>query len=686
MASTNKNSITPLPVKFEIHQGLNVHDVSGCIQNWEELEITLKREGTSGVFHEISFPFEFVAEAYDIVRNIFNIYQYRAVVDMYIYIRRDDWAYSAEKYHAPRVYTLDFSTYEQSDTVIEVETKRTNLYDILKAKGKITHDIPVSEIKESAHWAFDRINLENSVEFLCTTSGDKTISWLGGLGVYGTIGVSYEKTEIAIQDVIYLKTIPAMKAYRSDIEGTLDDLKFLWLADFADGRWIELNLNITGRVTQVSNVSNFRLLIAKNLNDPVHSYAHMDVNLSSGVIDWSVNNLNIALNEAGQGLYLMMHITPIDIVKIAKLNVELDGKMVVRYNAKGRQENINILDPRTLLQSLVNKMTGSESYKTGIEQFNIDNQNLIMMAAAESIRNIRDDDGVDDAVVHTSYNAFMEFMQAFGYEQHVDEESVIFKKRAASFRRDITAIELTEEDCADLKVTVDEDYLYSGVKVGYKRKELENANGRIEFNGLHDYSTDLTIVDNILELISPYRADCIGIEYLVQERGKDKTDNKSDKDIFLVNLRRSEQGVYVVVRSSFAGKTISNIGEPTNNTMFNGRLNPFAMLLANLDLVGVSASIMKFTASDSNSEIIIDNQAINGSFLVNGGLFDPIVYDIASKNILHLPEGDSINGVVKFRYLDKSKGEIVEMEGFIDEISKNPAWEGETTWKLRKKK
>jgi hypothetical protein len=39
-----------------------------------------------------------------------------------------------------------------------------------------------------------------------------------------------------------------------------------------------------------------------------------------------------------------------------------------------------------------------------------------------------------------------------------------------------------------------------------------------------------------------------------------------------------------------------------------------------------------------------------------------------------------MNGVVRIHY----RGKVYE--GFIDEIAKNPAWESETTWKLRKKK
>ena len=88
------------------------------------------------------------------------------------------------------------------------------------------------------------------------------------------------------------------------------------------------------------------------------------------------------------------------------------------------------------------------------------------------------------------------------------------------------------------------------------------------------------------------------------------------------------------------------------------------------------------------TEITIDGQAINANLNIpNGvGLFDAIMYDIASKNIQDLPAGDDMNGIVRFEHRNKDTGDVDTYEGFIDEISKNPAWESETTWKLRKKK
>ncbi len=331
---------------------------------------------------------------------------------------------------------------------------------------------------------------------------------------------------------------------------------------------------------------------------------------------------------------------------------------------------IDLVSPNKLLQTLVNRMTESTGlYPAEIEDFNNDPNNLIMLAASESIR------GITDEKLYTSYDDFLSWMNSLGYEEHIISNSIVLRKRGRGFRPDLIAIELWQNECGDLVEAVDEDFLYSGLKIGYKKKDIENINGRFEFNGEINYSTDISINEKILELISPYRADCFGIEFLAQERGKDTTDDKADKDVFLVNVKSGAEYYETLRENQYAGNY-------SNNTIFNGSLNPARLVLYNLDLIGIACRELKFTGSDSNSEIIIDGKALNSGYNVpaGAGLFDPITYDIASSNIVKFPEGEYINGLVRFNY----KGKMYE--GFIKEISKNAAWETETTWILYKKK
>jgi hypothetical protein len=341
---------------------------------------------------------------------------------------------------------------------------------------------------------------------------------------------------------------------------------------------------------------------------------------------------------------------------------------------------MDVINPQILLQKLVDKITetegyeGNPAYPATIEDFNGNDQDLTLLLAAESIR------GFSGAKVYTSHRDFKEWMMTLGYEMFVDGNELIYRKREKSFNKEIRAIELFEEDCADLNVHIEKDYLFSGLKIGYKKKEYENTNGRFEFNGQHDYSSDYTGGSTkILELIAPYRADCYGIEFLAQERGKDTTDNKSDKDLFMVNVRK-DGFIYQTVYQTVTGRT-NEIPTVILNTLFNTKFNPFALLKLNAGLLGASVNTLRFTASDSNKDIIVNGERIDGDYTIpeEVKLFEAINYDFASRNIQDLPVGDSINGLVRIHYREEI------YEGFIKEISKNPAWETETQWVLYKK-
>jgi hypothetical protein len=97
--------------------------------------------------------------------------------------------------------------------------------------------------------------------------------------------------------------------------------------------------------------------------------------------------------------------------------------------------------------------------------------------------------------------------------------------------------------------------MYSRVKVGYNKQGYQNTNGKNEFNQSIEYSTDVNLTDNTLELISPYRADGYGFEFKVQEIEnevrdntfslEDEDKNETDKDIFVLSTTDDKDYYYV---------------------------------------------------------------------------------------------------------------------------------------------
>lgn len=682
-----QNNITPLALKIELHAYDEVYNLSDkSINNWKEIEITLKRDGTSGVFHEISFPFEFVLEGYDALKAIFDSHTYRATADIYIYLRANNWAYQDNQYSEPQIFNLDFTTYQRTDTQIEIETKRASLYDFIKAKNKVVYDIPVSEVREAKKWNFERIELENILTELAVTDRQRFYSL--DPNAYYHPGISYKSAEIVIPNKINEQTV-AESGYSGGLN--LDNGWFLQSDPLLTK---PLRVRITGLLEipsfQVYDNPNWEKIIEVGFfqkwpqaDSPltfVDGFRVEDRNFIGNVrynIDFELmlEPYNESLQK-GDRLYFLFHVkrSQSNEIQGTFFDFEESGfkfEFKVSYQGKKEAIQLDLIQPNILLQNLVNKMTDSQNlYITSIDKFVDDDNtaNQITLCAAESIRDIA------DAKVHTSYREFTDWMNTYGFEQHITANTLVFRKRNKSYRADLIAMELSEQECADLEESVNSDYLYSGLEIGYNKKEIQNVNGRFEFNGTHNYASELSLGDNILKLISPYRADCYGIEFLAHERGRDTTDDKADKDLFLVNVLESTD-TYKTLQSTFAGNY-------PNKTIFNGNLNPYQLMRLNQDLLGVALRELKFTASDSNAQIIIDQQAINQNYELpdDAGLFAPIVYNLASRNIQQLPSAELANGIVRFVY----KGEVYQ--GYIDEIAKNPAWETETTWTLFKAK
>lgn len=115
-------------------------------------------------------------------------------------------------------------------------------------------------------------------------------------------------------------------------------------------------------------------------------------------------------------------------------------------------------------------------------------------------------------------------------------------------------------------------------------------NGRDEFRFTTEYTTGIDITDNVLELISPYRADVYGIEFLSQKRGQDTTDSESDNDVFFVcasTTLHDNGGVqtYKEYRLIRSGWEISGVLDP--ETMFNTMYWQGGILQANAGYIGM---------------------------------------------------------------------------------------------------
>lgn len=191
----------------------------------------------------------------------------------------------------------------------------------------------------------------------------------------------------------------------------------------------------------------------------------------------------------------------------------------------------------------------------------------------------------------------------------VDKQTVYFVHRSELLNPDAPVRKIPH--CREVKYSVDSGAIYSSVTIGYDKKDYDSINGRDEFNFNNTYSTGSTVTDKTLQLLSKYRADCYGIEFAVQKRGKETTDSTSDKDVFFV-LCKNQNGALVPDRTTAVTGTLSD-------QVFNADFSPLACVRANAGYIGIQSKVVNlaFASSAGNSDITIAGVAMSADITLN---------------------------------------------------------------------
>lgn len=190
-----------------------------------------------------------------------------------------------------------------------------------------------------------------------------------------------------------------------------------------------------------------------------------------------------------------------------------------------------------------------------------------------------------------------------------ESQTVYFVHRSELFDNEAPVRRI--DNCREIKYSIDSGAIYSAVTIGYDKKDYDSINGRDEFNFNNTYSTGSTVTDKTLQLLSKYRADCYGIEFAVQKRGKDTTDSTSDKDVFFV-LCKNQNGALVPDRTTAVTGTLSD-------QVFNADFSPLACVRANAGYIGIQSKVVNlaFASSAGNSDITIAGVAMSADITLN---------------------------------------------------------------------
>lgn len=643
------------------------YDVTQYVDNWESLEVILSRDKTSGVISEVSFEFDFVSHAKELVKSIFEDTGLYSQVAFTIHKRGD----FDNQYELVKELQLDFSTYQLTKDRVKISSANNTLSEIINSEGKTEYEIPVLEVADSKKWDYSRINFINNA-------------------------VYQVPDEVKIEDRkvqgYMIPTIPTTSVELAPGAEFVDFVSqhLLFEDSIHDSFLFE---NVSDKDVNITfDIKTDLILEFRGKENPgVYESQQPTLDFIFGSESaWAGNFYyrpnSVTTNWDDGGYYNVKYTFKLDFKKVHTLNSKLRGQMRIYFPLEAdkltiRTENydrfmiyfvgdnlehksIDVIKPESLLQRYLDEMSGvkglyrgniiwqEESYKT-------------MIIAADSIRQM------PDAKIYGKPNDFFDWMRVLGYEYEINNNLLTFKSRDSFFVKTV-AMTMRADEVADLIEQADSEYAYTSVEIGYDKQDYDGLNGRLEPNGTFNYTTGyITREDNKLSLISPYRADSIGIEYLSQKDSSNTKDNEADNDIFFAALVEKDS-----VYEEYKEVTIQDEKYPL--VLFNAVFMPCFLVKRNLSLIGINAKVLKFKSSDMSSTATIQGYNISpyGDVEVNEKIFEPIIYNFAAGSHKDMPKAEVRNGLVKFIW----DGE--EYTGFIKEIRKNYAKETETTWEL----
>ena len=619
------------------------YDVTDHLKNWEDVEISAKRKDIGGVVRSFSNKFEFVKGAYDLLEAEYLSNYTKASAILVIGVLNDSWGYN-EKFRCK----LDFSTYQSDGYTISINAIDDSVASIINANKSQVYDIPVSELKEDTLY-YDRIKLLNKSTMYITPNFENEL--MPDYDRFMALRLQSRETLLPLAyGEISTPVKGVMEVYDVGMDIPYDNAGKTGYFALCLVDKIEINLRIrmvVDLLTTAVTSLHIRHMSADNKLKSDKAILLSKDGSSAGVTSVD-ESLSYAMRDGDRLIAYILCVTSIgeDIDEIIKISRDYD--LYIDYSARNKPVNIDAFSPKKLLSSLLSRMGVSLSGDIVSGSMPIP-----WMMAAESVR------GIKDAKVHTSFSKFCDFAKALlGYDYEILDNSVRFRHMNDFFVNETKEL----DHVSNMELSVDESLIYSGVEIGFDKQDYDEINGRDEFHFKSSFSTGLDIKDNILSLISPYRADCYGLEFLANERDEESKDTDSDNDIFIVHARKDGDRL-VLVREENGGAIYAVTGVLFPDTIFNASYSPRNMLLVNKDRLGICTDYLSFTASDGNSSISIGgvSETLPISLPVNDRRIRIDKVSLETPGLSPFP--GNYRGKLSFSYAGRS------YEGWVSEIT-----------------
>lgn len=624
-------------------------------EEWNDNVIKWDRDRKScSILTKYVEEFTFVLDDADYLRRCFNengvFSKVRFFVEEY-----DSASFTYSLYYSA---DIDFYSYEETDFTIKVVMFDLGYKTAIVANLNTKYEIDIPKTPDVVY--YDRLKLKNLIVFE------------NGYAMYNECTKPTAMELFVSDDSVYNDLI----TYQSVMQGAKNNDNWIVKSDGKDEILINLSMSLSiGIFFPFDALPNETRVVCVRVyvNDIVKTERSMvvkrQVTGNAGYPIYIKIDENIPLVE-GYKVYATFHTSGGKVPYTAITQPIIK----VSFSSRSNPRNIMGLRPIQLLEKLIEKATEGRYSLIKSSLLTESEMSHMLISSGDAIRSIQ------GAKIKTSLNDFFDAFKVIGgacYTFDVQDgiERMVVEHINTFFDRNNRLTRLN--DIKDFKRSVANDYIYNVLKVGYKDNTYDEVNGRNEFNTELEFSTNADVKSNELKLISPYRADMYGIEFLLQNYESEETrDSQSDNDIFIIHTGgKKENEVYLLNRSEQSSNVLAG------DSAFNVFLSPKHCMLRQIEyiksLFGFSGSLLKFTSSpkEFNMASSIGEEHADVDLSEHDNLFNPVQYEFETtvdSNISKLI-GTNYNGYIDIH--GKAKG-------FILSVSENPGRNKSQTWKL----
>ena len=510
---------------------------------WEDnTEVSFKRsEIYAGQVRSLTVPLKFTTEGALILRN--QYYQYNAQAQAYIKIEKQNpstWEYDLAFYGR-----LDFTKANDQDDYFTINAIDADISVKIKAFESVKYEIPV-DVPEAVTLTLTPIRLTESAEFIFNGNIDFRSNAFFAM----TVVANEQKGVIAsVQDVgFFADTSPNWATdehwfFRAQVD---TDVRY---KGYFEG-------SIQPPFT--SEPQQFKIKIVRS-DGAVLSVLYDYTTTSTDTIPFSFD-YDVTSNVLnGQKLFVYFEHTGSESTFEGFMLTNCD--LSLSYYTESAETQCKALRPKYLFQQLIKKINSGFDYP--IQSVLLDQWDNLTITSGDAIRQI------DGAKIKTSFTDFFKSISAVTCAGHGVENNTATIEARQSYFRNIKTLSML--DSKNVNINTANELLFNAIKVGYPDQTYDEVNGKDEINSQQEYFIDSLGTDKTLDLMSVYRADSYGIEFLrINLEGKNSTDSDSDNDVFFVYANKLPEidGTYKPFKDGIV------TGVTSGNSLYNWYISP----------------------------------------------------------------------------------------------------------------